>query len=110
MRISDWSSDVCSSDLRRPCGQGRLPPDRQFYPHQVEQPRLRDEGVKMDIRAAEISKVIRDQIANFGTEAQVSEVGQVLSVGDGIARVHGLDNVQAEIGRASCRGRGCQEG
>src|SRR3546814_7227756 len=49
----------------------------------------------MDIRAAEISKVIRDQIANFGTDAQVSEVGQVLSVGDGIARVHGLDNVQA---------------
>ncbi|PXA88746.1 F0F1 ATP synthase subunit alpha [Nostoc sp. 3335mG] len=49
----------------------------------------------MDIRAAEISKVIRDQIANFGTEAQVSEVGQVLSVGDGIARIHGLDNVQA---------------
>ena len=49
----------------------------------------------MDIRAAEISKVIRDQIANFGTEAQVSEVGQVLSVGDGIARVFGLDNVQA---------------
>nr|WP_295660494.1 F0F1 ATP synthase subunit alpha [Polymorphobacter sp.] len=49
----------------------------------------------MDIRAAEISKVIRDQIASFGTEAQVSEVGQVLSVGDGIARVFGLDNVQA---------------
>ncbi len=49
----------------------------------------------MDIRAAEISKVIRDQIANFGTEAQVSETGQVLSVGDGIARIHGLDNVQA---------------
>ena len=49
----------------------------------------------MDIRAAEISKVIRDQIANFGTEAQVSEVGTVLSVGDGIARIHGLDNVQA---------------
>src|ERR1051325_6065515 len=49
----------------------------------------------MDIRAAEISKVIRDQIANFGTEAQVSEVGTVLSVGDGIARAHGLDNVQA---------------
>ena len=49
----------------------------------------------MDIRAAEISQVIRDQIANFGTEAQVSEVGQVLSVGDGIARVFGLDNVQA---------------
>ena len=43
----------------------------------------------MDIRAAEISKVIKDQIASFGTEAQVSEVGSVLSVGDGI-----------EIGRA----------
>ena len=49
----------------------------------------------MEIRAAEISKVIKDQIAAFGTEAEVSEVGQVLSVGDGIARVHGLDNVQA---------------
>jgi F-type H+/Na+-transporting ATPase subunit alpha len=49
----------------------------------------------MEIRAAEISKVIRDQIASFGTEAQVSEIGQVLSVGDGIARIHGLDNVQA---------------
>jgi F-type H+-transporting ATPase subunit alpha len=49
----------------------------------------------MDIRAAEISKVIRDQIASFGTEAQVSEVGTVLSVGDGIARAYGLDNVQA---------------
>src|ERR1700743_2188216 len=49
----------------------------------------------MDIRAAVISKVIKDQIANFGTEAEVSEVGQVLSVGDGIARIYGLDNVQA---------------
>ncbi|MBK6412748.1 MAG: F0F1 ATP synthase subunit alpha [Alphaproteobacteria bacterium] len=49
----------------------------------------------MEIRAAEISKVIKDQIANFGTDATVSEIGQVLSVGDGIARVHGLDNVQA---------------
>jgi len=49
----------------------------------------------MDIRAAEISKVIKEQIASFGTEAQVSEVGTVLSVGDGIARIHGLDNVQA---------------
>src|SRR4029078_4776478 len=49
----------------------------------------------MEIRAAEISKVIKDQIASFGTEAQVSEVGSVLSVGDGIARVHGLDKVQA---------------
>ena len=49
----------------------------------------------MDIRAAEISKVIKDQIAGFGTEATVSETGQVLSVGDGIARIYGLDNVQA---------------
>ncbi|WP_126176587.1 F0F1 ATP synthase subunit alpha [Tsuneonella rigui] len=49
----------------------------------------------MEIRAAEISKVIKDQIANFGTEAEVSEVGSVLSVGDGIARIHGLDSVQA---------------
>ncbi|WP_374283666.1 F0F1 ATP synthase subunit alpha [Novosphingobium sp.] len=49
----------------------------------------------MDIRAAEISKVIKDQIASFGTDAQVSEVGSVLSVGDGIARIHGLDQVQA---------------
>ncbi|WP_114521955.1 F0F1 ATP synthase subunit alpha [Altererythrobacter sp. ZODW24] len=49
----------------------------------------------MEIRAAEISKIIKDQIANFGTEAEVSEVGSVLSVGDGIARIHGLDNVQA---------------
>jgi F-type H+-transporting ATPase subunit alpha len=49
----------------------------------------------MDIRAAEISAIIKDQIANFGSEAQVSETGQVLSVGDGIARIYGLDNVQA---------------
>ena len=49
----------------------------------------------MEIRAAEISRVIKDQIASFGTEAQVSEVGSVLSVGDGIARIHGLDQVQA---------------
>jgi len=49
----------------------------------------------MDIRAAEISRVIRDQIANFSADAEVSEVGTVLSVGDGIARIFGLDNVQA---------------
>ncbi len=49
----------------------------------------------MDIRAAEISSILKDQIKNFGKEAQVSEIGQVLSVGDGIARVYGLDNVQA---------------
>jgi F-type H+/Na+-transporting ATPase subunit alpha len=49
----------------------------------------------MDIRAAEISAILKEQIRNFGQEAEVSEVGQVLSVGDGIARVYGLDNVQA---------------
>src|SRR6058998_72156 len=49
----------------------------------------------MDIRAAEISAILKDQIKNFGKEAEVSEVGQVLAVGDGIARVYGLDNVQA---------------
>ncbi|WP_137388440.1 F0F1 ATP synthase subunit alpha [Rhodoligotrophos defluvii] len=49
----------------------------------------------MDIRPAEISAILKEQIKNFGREAEVSEVGQVLSVGDGIARVYGLDNVQA---------------
>ena len=49
----------------------------------------------MEIRAAEISAILKDQIANFDAEADVSEVGQVLSVGDGVARVYGLDNVQA---------------
>src|ERR1700720_1040054 len=49
----------------------------------------------MDIRAAEISAILKSQIANFGEEADVSDVGQVLSVGDGIARVFGLDQVQA---------------
>ncbi|MEJ0025537.1 MAG: F0F1 ATP synthase subunit alpha [Rhizomicrobium sp.] len=49
----------------------------------------------MDIQPAEISAILKREIANFGAEAQVSEVGQVLSVGDGIARVYGLDNVQA---------------
>ncbi|MFC3674768.1 F0F1 ATP synthase subunit alpha [Ferrovibrio xuzhouensis] len=49
----------------------------------------------MDIRAAEISEILKTQIKNFGAEAEVSEVGQVLSIGDGIARVYGLDKVQA---------------
>jgi F-type H+-transporting ATPase subunit alpha len=49
----------------------------------------------MDIRAAEISAILKEQIKNFGSEAEVAEVGQVLSVGDGIARIYGLDNVQA---------------
>jgi F-type H+-transporting ATPase subunit alpha len=49
----------------------------------------------MEIRPAEISAILKQQIANFGTEADVAEVGQVLSIGDGIARVYGLDKVQA---------------
>ncbi len=49
----------------------------------------------MDIRPAEISSILKRQIANFGAEAEVTEVGQVLSVGDGIARAYGLDKVQA---------------
>src|SRR3546814_4122768 len=49
----------------------------------------------MEIRAAEISAILKEQIANFGAETDVAEVGQVISVGDGVARVYGLDNVQA---------------
>ena len=49
----------------------------------------------MEIRAAEISAILKQQIAGFGSEADIAEVGQVLSVGDGIARVYGLDKVQA---------------
>ena len=49
----------------------------------------------MDIRAAEISAILKEQISNFGNEAEVAEVGRVLSIGDGIARVYGLDQVQA---------------
>ncbi len=49
----------------------------------------------MEIRAAEISSILKDQIKNFGTEADVAEIGHVLSVGDGVARVEGLDNVKA---------------
>ncbi|MFL2687835.1 MAG: F0F1 ATP synthase subunit alpha [Alphaproteobacteria bacterium] len=49
----------------------------------------------MEIKAAEISAILKEQIANFGAEADVAEVGQVISVGDGVARVYGLDNIQA---------------
>ena len=49
----------------------------------------------MAIQAAEISAILKDQIKNFGQDAEVAEIGRVLSVGDGIARVYGLDNVQA---------------
>src|SRR5690606_11115048 len=83
---------------RRPGRYYRHATNRQLDSLASQFPRASDEKLKaalMQIRAAEISKVIRDQIANFGTEAQVSEVGSVLSVGDGIARIHGLDKVQA---------------
>src|SRR3982074_179511 len=49
----------------------------------------------MNIQPSEISAILKREIQNFGNDAEVSEVGQVLSVGDGIARVYGLDNVQA---------------
>ena len=49
----------------------------------------------MELRAAEISSILKEQIAHFGNEAEVAEIGRVLSVGDGVARVHGLDNVKA---------------
>jgi F-type H+/Na+-transporting ATPase subunit alpha len=49
----------------------------------------------MDVRAAEISAILKEQIKGFGTEAKVAEIGRVLSVGDGIARVYGLESVQA---------------
>ena len=48
----------------------------------------------MKIKAAEISSVIKDQISNFDTKADVAEVGTVLSIGDGIARIYGLDQVE----------------
>ena len=49
----------------------------------------------MSIKASEISSIIRDQIKDFDSKADISEVGTVLKVGDGVARVYGLDNVQA---------------
>ena len=49
----------------------------------------------MSIKASEISSIIRDQINNFESQADISEVGTVLKVGDGVAQVYGLDNVQA---------------
>ena len=85
-----------SLDHRRAEGEARLPHGRCVAAHQTEFDQDRDErGPLMDIRAAEISNILKEQIKNFGQEAEVSEVGQVLSVGDGIARVYGLDNVQA---------------
>src|SRR6186713_1114011 len=85
-----------SLDHRRAQSEARLPHGRCVAAHQTQFDQVRDErGTLMDIRAAEISAILKDQIKNFGQEAEVSEVGQVLSVGDGIARVYGLDNVQA---------------
>ena len=49
----------------------------------------------MEINPSEVTKILKEQIKNFGEKAEVAEVGQVLSVGDGIARIYGLDNVQA---------------
>ena len=49
----------------------------------------------MDIQPSEISKILKEEIKNFGTDSEITEVGQVLSIGDGIARIYGLDNVQA---------------
>ena len=49
----------------------------------------------MQINPSEVTKILKEQIKNFGEKAEISEVGQVLSVGDGIARIYGLDNVQA---------------
>src|SRR5712671_1933403 len=81
---------------RRAGGQARQPDGRFLAPDQTQLDQACDErGRLMDIRAAEISAILKEQIKNFGQEAEVSEVGQVLSVGDGIARVYGLDNVQA---------------
>jgi len=61
----------------------------------------------MEIRAAEISAILKQQIDQFGTESEVAEVGQVIMVGDGIARAYGLDNVQAgEMLEFSCGVKG----
>ena len=48
----------------------------------------------MDIQPSEISKILKEEIKNFGSDSEITEVGQVLSIGDGIARIYGLDNVQ----------------
>jgi len=50
----------------------------------------------MEINPSEVTKILKEQIKNFGDKAEVTEVGQVLSVGDGIARIYGLDNVQGD--------------
>src|SRR3546814_1414494 len=85
-----------SGAYRRPRREGLQPHDRVVPSQQTAKTSTRHErGRMMDIRAAEISAILKDQIENFGNEADVAEVGQVLSVGDGVARIYGLDNVQA---------------
>jgi F-type H+-transporting ATPase subunit alpha len=49
----------------------------------------------MDIKAEEISKIIRDQIGSYAVDVDVNEVGSIISIGDGIARVHGVENAMA---------------
>ena len=85
-----------SLDHRRPHRPARLAHGRRLAQDQAQRNSPSHErGRLMDIRAAEISSILKSQIANFGAEAEVTEVGQVLSVGDGIARAYGLDKVQA---------------
>src|SRR4029434_6987469 len=87
------------------------PSVRRFGQVEARFPQVRpQESVRsMDIRAAEISAILKSQNANFGEEADVSDVGSVLSVGDGIARVYGLEHVQARelvaIPKAGVKGR-----
>src|SRR5580765_2065343 len=49
----------------------------------------------MDIKADEISKIIREQIGSYAVDVDVAEVGSIISLGDGIARVHGIENAMA---------------
>ncbi len=89
--------DACRSGAAgRADRAGRLAHDRQLAKNETTTLEPCDEGDRvMEIRAAEVSAIIKQQIAAFGTEAEVAEVGTVLSVGDGIARIYGLDKVQA---------------
>src|SRR6266550_2259684 len=77
------------------CLAGPIRPLAREWRRLRARPDQLSEGVFMEIRPAEISAILKQQIANFGTEADVAEVGQVLSIGDGIARIYGLDKVQA---------------
>ncbi len=81
---------------RRTRRQTGLDDDRHLDPREARRPEeCNERGRIMGIQAAEISAILKEQIKNFGKDAEVAEVGRVLSVGDGIARVYGLDNVQA---------------